>query len=157
MADNGSMPLLHEQATNHGVLRYLGQGIDPGGVAAEPAPRDVDTWRLGAHPDVVELLWTRLNTALPRDARYLVAGGAALVHPESGLILAAALGTQYALRLSGDGLATAQAAGYQTVHTFRSVDRTLDLAATFGPGWVFGRHDEQEGTWLAESYLAANL
>lgn len=147
----------NELKANEGVLRYLGQGLDPAAVPAEPVPDDVDTWRLGAHPDIVALLWSRLNGALPADAGYLVAGGATLVHPDSGLILAAALGTQYALRLSGEELAAARAAGYETVHTFRSVERTLDLTATFGAGWVFGRHDAREASWLAESYRAANL
>lgn len=139
------------------MLRYLGQGAQPVSVPVEPPPPGIDTWRLGAHPDLVERLWTALNAVLPTDSRYLVAGGAALVHPASGLILAVALGTQYALRLTGDGLAAALAAGYETSHEFRTVGRTLDLASTFGRGWVFGRHDSREGEWLAESYAAANL
>ena len=147
----------HLRGENHGALRYLGQGLPPADVpVAVPAP-DVDTWRLGAHPDVVARLWEVLNAALPADARCLVAGGATLVHPTSGVILAAALGTQYALRLAGDGLAAALAAGYRTVHVFSTVGRTLDLVSTFGPGWVFGAWDDREAAWLGESFGAANL
>ncbi len=98
-----------------------------------------------------------LNAALPADTRRLFAGGAALVEPESGLILAVALGTEYGIRLTGAGLIAAREAAFATVHTFRSVDRTLDIAATFGTGWVFGNHDPREGEWLAETYRAANL
>jgi hypothetical protein len=87
---------------------------------------------------------------LPADCRFLVADTAALVEPESGLILAVALGTQYALRLTGEGLASALESGYETRHEFRTVGRTLDLAATFGPGWVFGRYDPPEAAWLLE-------
>jgi hypothetical protein len=144
-----------ELETNAGVLRYLADGGDPRSVAvARPGP-DTDTWRLGAHPDVVARLWTTLNGALPADARHLVAGGAALVQPESGAILAIALGTRYAVRLAPAGFAEAMAGGHETRHSFVTVGRTLDLAETFGPGWVFGRFDEREPGWLADSYVVA--
>lgn len=146
-----------ELPENRGVLRYLGQGAEPASVTVEPPPDDVDIFRLGAHPDVVEWLWRNLNAALPGDARSLVAGGAALVHPDTGLVLAAALGTGYAIRLVGKGHEAAQQAGYETVHIYRSVGRTLDLVAEFGPGWCFGRFDDQEGGWLAETWRATNL
>jgi hypothetical protein len=138
-------------AENAGVLRYLAHGADPETAAFRRPGPEVDTWRLGAHPDIVEQLWTRLNAALPVDCRFLVADTAALVHPESGVILAVALGTQYALRLTGEALVAAQADGYETRHEFTTVGRTLDLDAAFGPGWVFGRNDEREGPWLAAS------
>jgi hypothetical protein len=143
-------------AMNLGVLRYLRQDADPASVPiVRPGP-ETDTWRLGAHPDIVEHLWTRLNTALPLDGRFLVADTAALVHPDSGVILAVALGTQYAVRLTGGRLAEASGAGFETSHRFSTVGRTLDLATTFGEGWVFGRYDPREGEWLAESAAAAN-
>jgi len=152
------MTRAQELPENRGVLAYLGQGEDPGSVSVvAPPPDDVDIRRLGAHPDIVEWRWWKLNAALPGDARALVAGGAGLVHPDSGLILAVALGTQYALRLTGGGRAAADERGYETVHTYRSVDRTLDLAAEFGPGWFFGDYDQREGEWLAEAYGTANL
>ncbi len=44
---------------NAGVLSYLGQGDRAQRVAVtRPAP-DVDTYRLGAPPDIVEWLWRR--------------------------------------------------------------------------------------------------
>ncbi|HEX6140566.1 MAG TPA: hypothetical protein VF013_08915 [Candidatus Limnocylindria bacterium] len=141
---------------NQGVLRYLAQGGDPAQVAVAVAPDDVDTWRLGAHPDVVEWLWARLNGVLPADARFLVGDTAALVDPSSGLIVALALGTQYALRLGPRALGEARDAGYATLHEFTTVGRTLDLPATFGTGWVFGRHDAREAGWLAETVAGAN-
>lgn len=146
-----------EVPANGGALRYLGQGADPASVTVAPPPDDVDIFRLGAHPDVVEWLWSNLNAGLPGDARSLVAGGAALVHPETSLILAAALGTGYAIRLTSEGHEAARQAGYETVHTYRSIGRTLDLAAEFGRGWWFGRFDEREGEWLAETWRATNL
>lgn len=139
------------------MLRYLGQGADPRAVALRRPGPDTDTWRLGAHPDIVQHLWERLNAALPADCRFLVANTAALVDPESGRVIAVALGTQYAIRLIGAGLAAARDAGFEARHEFATVGRTLDLEATFGPGWVFGRYDDREGEWLRETVAATNL
>ena len=146
------MAAVHDRAENAGVLRYLGQGLDPAQVSAGPVPPDVNTWRLGAHPDIVSRLWEELNGALPADARHLVAGGAALVHPTSGIVLGTALGTQYALHLTPGGRDAAVLAGAETVHTYRTVDVTLDLATTFGRDWVFGTFDEREAQWLSAAY-----
>jgi hypothetical protein len=148
---------MRQRLENDGVLRYLGRGAPAEPVVIQRPSPSVDTWRLGAHPDIVEHLWTRLNAALPSDGRFLVADTAALVDPDSGLVLAVALGTQYAIRLTGAGIAAAEAADYETTHEFRTVGRTLDLAEAFGPGWVFGRYDGREGQWLAETVAAANL
>ena len=148
------MAAVHDRAENAGVLSYLGQGLDPAQVPVGPVPPDVNTWRLGAHPDIVSRLWEELNAALPSDSRQLIAGGAALVHPTSGIVLAAALGTQYALHLSPGGRDAAVLAGAETVHTYRTVEVTLDLAATFGHDWVFGTFDERETQWLVAAYAA---
>jgi hypothetical protein len=142
---------------NEGVFAYLSRGGDLSHVPVVRPPADVDTYRLGAHPDVVEHLWQRLNAALPADGRFLVADTAALVDPGSGLVLAVAIGTRYAIRLVDAGLAAAADDGFETSHEFTTVGRTLDLAATLGPGWVFGRYDDREGGWLAETVAAANL
>ena len=139
----GSLP------ENAGVLRYLGEGADPADVPVERPTATTDRWHLGAHPDIVERLWTDLAGPLPDGSQRLIAGGAALVDPSTGLVLAVALGTSYALRLDGDGLREARARGYVSLHEFTTVGRTLDLEATFGRGWVFGRHEADEGPWLA--------
>jgi hypothetical protein len=112
---------------------------------------------LGTHPDVVNRPWDELNAGLPDDARFLVGHGPALVHAHSGIVLALALGTQYALRLTDDGRDAALAAGAEVVHAFATSGGTLDLGATFGPGWVFGSWDAREGAWMVESHAAANL
>jgi len=38
------------------------------------------------------------------------------------------------------------------VHHFRTVGTILDLPATFGPDWVFGRFDDREPGWLLASF-----
>lgn len=139
---------------NAGVLRYLGQGVAPADVRVERPTEATDRWQLGAHPDIVERLWTDLAGTLPDDSPRLVAGGAALVDPATEAVVAVALGTTYALRLEGAALDEARARGYVSVHEFTTVGRTLDLESTFGPGWVFGRHEPDEGAWLAAGIAA---
>ena len=142
------------RSENHGILGYLAHGGDPSEVTIERPGEGTDRWRLGAHPDVVAWLWDELNAALPVDGRVLVGATASLVDWQSGSIVAVALGTRYAIRLGGTAWGEAEAAGYASVHYFRTVDRTLDLAATFGKGWVIGAMDAREPGWLASSVQA---
>ena len=145
------MDSLLDQAANTGALRYLGHGRPADEADTGPPTPEVDRWHLGTHPDIVEHLWDVLNAGLPADARRLVFDGPALVHP-SGVLLAAGVGTQYVLRLLPPERALAIQAGAEVVHHFRTVDTILDLAATSGPEWVFGRYDEREPGWLLDSY-----
>jgi hypothetical protein len=138
---------------NAGALQYLAHGRSAAEAAFGPPPADVDRRHLGTHPTVVDRLWEDLNQALPMDARWLVFDGPALVHPD-GALLAAAIGTQYALRLLPGDRDAAIAAGAEVVHRFQTVGTTVDLSATFGPDWVFGRFDEREPGWLLASYHA---
>jgi len=146
-----------DRAENRGLLTYLRarQGVDA--ISLRRPPPGVDRYALGTHPDVVERLWQQLSAALAEDDAFLVGDGPALVEPHSGIVLALALGTQYALRLTDAGRRAAVAAGAETIHMFATSGGTLDLDASFGPGWVFGSWDEREGAWLAESEAAANL
>ena len=145
-----------DRPENAGALHYLAHGRAAADAAFGPPTADLDTHHLGTHPTVVARLWDELNDALPGDARFLVFDGPALVHP-AGTILAVAIGTQYALRFLPPDAATAIAAGAEVVHHFQTVGTTLDLAATFGPEWVFGRFDEREGGWLRAAWNAASL
>lgn len=149
----GPMVPLLDRAENVGALKYLAHDRAAAEASFGPPPPDVEPGRLGTHPTVVQWLWDDLNAALPSDARWLVFDGPALVHP-GGTILAAAMGTQYALRLLPDDRAAAISAGAEVVHHFRTVNTTLELPATFGPDWVFGRLDEREAEWLLASYQA---
>lgn len=139
---------------NAGVLRYLAHGRSEHDAFFGPPPPDADRRHLGANPAIVDRVWDALNAGLPADARWLVFDGPALVHPESGVILAAVIGTQYALCLTPEDHAAAVDAGGELVHAFRTVGTVLDLAATFGADWVFGRFDEHEPGWLRASYEA---
>jgi hypothetical protein len=147
------MSLVVGRPENAGPLRYLAHGRSAAEATFGPPPPGVDRRHLGTHPDVVDRLWDALNDGLPSDSRWLVFDGPALVQPASGIILAAGIGTQYALRLLPADAAAAVEAGAELVHQFRTVGTTLDLPATFGPGWVFGRSDDREAAWLLASYL----
>lgn len=139
---------------NAGALRYLAHGRSADEALFVPLPADVDRRHLGANPLIVDRVWDALNAALPADARWLVFDGPALVHPASGVILAAVIGTQYALRLTAADHAAAVAAGGELVHRFQTVGTELDLPTAFGADWVFGRFDDREPTWLCASYDA---
>ena len=143
-----------ERPENAGVLAYLGPGRGLAHLPVGQPPEGVDRWHLGTHPDVVERLWDVLDAALPERGRCAIYGGPALVQPRSGVVLAVGIGTQYALRLRPADQALAIEAGAEVVHTFRTSGRTLDLAATFGADWVFGRFDDREPAWLAAAYAA---
>jgi hypothetical protein len=148
------MDSLLDRPENAGPLGYLAHGRSAGDAGFGPPPSDVDRLHLGTQPGVVDWLWDTLNSGLPADGRWLVFDGPALIHPASGVILAAGIGTQYALRLSPEDLAAAVASGSEVVHAFRTVGTVLDLPATFGPEWAFGRYDEREPAWLRASYEA---
>lgn len=125
---------------NAGVLAHLARH-DSSGV--DPSPDEADRLHLGTHPDVVARLWDELAGAFAADARAVVRATPALIDPASGVIVAVGLGTTYALRLAAE-----DAAGRETIHRYTSVGRTLDLAETFGPGWVFGAWDADEADAL---------
>ena len=142
-----------DRPENAGALHYLAHGRAAAEAAFGPPAADLDTHHLGTHPTVVSRLWDGLNQVLPVDARFLVFDGPALVHPD-GTMLAAAIGTQYALRLLPADRAAAIADGAEVVHHFQTVGTSLDLAAAFGPEWVFGRFDEREPGWLLATWHA---
>jgi hypothetical protein len=148
------MASLLDRPENAGPLAYLAHGRSAADAGFGPPSSDVDRLHLGTHPDVVDWLWDTLNRALPADGRWLVFDGPALVHPTSSVILAAGIGTQYALRLLPEDLAAAVASGSELVHAFRTVGTALDLPGTFGAEWAFGRYDEREPAWLRASYEA---
>lgn len=146
-----------EAPENAGVLGYLGHGRGLQDLPIGQSPDEVDRWHLGTHPDVVDHLWDVLNVALPDDGRCVIYGGPALVHAARGIVLAVGVGTEYALRLLPRDLLLAVEAGAEVVHTFKTSGGTLDLAATFGPDWVFGRLDAREPEWLKATYDSHGL
>ena len=107
----------------------------------------------GSHPEIVERLWDQIGPLLPADCRCRVGRNPALAHPRTGLILAVAMGTQYALRLPLRASQLALAAGAKTT-TVWGVKNHFDLGATFGTDWVFGAWLKQEPEWCRLVYDA---
>lgn len=141
------MRLATDHPSNRGVIQYLcreGKSKKP---LVEPATNSEPGWNTGSHPDVVEYLWESVGQQLPVDCRALVCGTPALVAPVSGVIFAAALGTEYGLRLPPAEFDLARTAGAEIVHDYRTVAVRLDLQQTFGAGWIFGLFDRREREW----------
>lgn len=134
--------------SNRGVLEYFGRNHPDQHPSFKPMA-DPAAWGQrspGSHPDIVEHLWD-LAAALPVDCRALVYGRAVLVAPARGLIFAAALGTEYGLRLPPAEFALARSGGAEVIHNYRTADVTLDLAQQFGSHWLFGNFDRREPEW----------
>ena len=134
---------------NGGVLDYLcGSGEKSRAREVEPVTSHHQyRCELGSHPDVVDQLWDTIAPCLPVDCRAIVCGRPVLAAPRCGVIFAAALGTEYALRLAPTHFALAQDAGAEVAHYYRTSEVTLDLARQFGRHWVFGAFDRREPEW----------
>jgi hypothetical protein len=140
-------------AANARVLAWLARH--------RPGPRTLERFDevpnayvgLGCHPDIVERLWTDLNTALPADCRCVLARTPALVHPATGLVLALGIGTQYALRIVATDRSAALAAGLETT-TGWAGGQKLDLEAELGAEWLFGGWAKLETAWCCNSFDA---
>ena len=152
---------------NHEVIARL-QARYPGApVLAAPADHP-DPYRMaGSHPDVVERVWDKLGAALPPDARVLVFGTVALIHPMTGAILVLAAGTMYVLRLKAPDLKQAARTpirpgwigrvlprrGLEPLQVARLTDGSVyDVRVEYGPDWVLGKWDEREPDWLVNSF-----
>ncbi|MBK7878790.1 MAG: hypothetical protein IPJ77_24285 [Planctomycetes bacterium] len=60
----------------------------------QSAPRGrVDEWELGAHPDLVSLLWDEVDPHLPKRCAWIVHGRPALVRPKTGVVFGFVSGT----------------------------------------------------------------
>jgi hypothetical protein len=77
------------------VLRSIqGRPHRPDPPLSQPVDRAPHPWFVrGTHPDLVEALW-KLDDFPPERCRWLLRGYPALVHPRSGVVFAAAIGTK---------------------------------------------------------------
>ena len=102
-------------------------------------------YQAGAHPEIVERVWDTIGGQLPAESRCLLYGVPVLVQPDSGIVLAAAMGTGYAFRVPDEEIALARAEGYQT--TWNVSPAPLDATRVFGADWVFGQFEDREARW----------
>jgi hypothetical protein len=137
---------------NQKVLAYLSPRYPDLPLTLLPQESERDPYmHLGSHPDIVERIWKGIGSKLESDCRLIVCGTPALVQPETGIILAFALGTQYCLHIPNPLMGTALAAGAKTT-TKWSNGLVTDAAKKFGEDWIFGAWLEEEIEWCREAY-----
>jgi hypothetical protein len=137
-------------AANAGVIAYLNRPFIQAAPSASPA--GVDTWRLGTHPDLVEIVWEQLPNQLPENCQWLVYGRPALVHPHSGVIFGIATGTSVlALRLPESKRHEVSVVESQVV---QYSDGSHLLANTLGDDWAFIPFNigARECEWCVHAY-----
>jgi hypothetical protein len=107
----------------------------------------------GCHPDIVEWLWVTVGKTLPKDCRCLIHRCPALVHPESGVIFAIAMGMEHGLRVPQILHTDAIAAGATTIHNWSAGDST-DIRLELGDEWFFGFGGPAEIALIGLAYAA---
>lgn len=138
------------QPANAALVRYF-ERSSPKVDEAVPRPDKAEYLYAGSHPDVVERVWDRLGQALPPEARRVVLGTPALLHPGSKIVLVVAMGTQYAIRLPAAVRATGLPVGIRTETVWGGGVR-MSLTEDFGPEWVFGGYDAREMDWVRQAF-----
>ena len=143
--------------SNIKVLAYLSKRNPDAALALLPAESTRDPYMyLGSHPDIVERIWKEIGAALETECRIIVFGTPTLIQPDSGIILAFALGTSYCLHLPDGLVKTALAAGAPTTTKWAG-GRVTDAVKEFGEGWFFGKWLKDEITWCQQAYHAFGL
>lgn len=110
----------------------------------------------GSHPDIVQQVWDVLGAGLPLNCRFMVYGTPALVQPESGIILAVAIGTQYALRVPIKKVQEALKAGARLEIEW-SFGGVFNVQNEFGADWVLGGYSQTQVKWCREVYNSTSL
>lgn len=138
--------------SNKKVVSYLSKRNPTAALTVLPEDSTRDPYmHLGSHPDIVDRLWKGIGATLDSDCRLIVCGTPALVQPETGIILAIALGTQYCLHLPEPQFKNALALGAQTTTKWGS-GRQTNLAEECGEDWIFGKWLKDEMEWCQQAY-----
>ncbi len=141
-----------EDPANRRVVDYLAKRDERDQPLDEPAyypPIE----RLTTHPEVLGHLWRDLGSQIPPACARLVRGTPCLVQDRSGIILAFALGTAYAMRLPLPERGEALLAGATAAMKW-SGGAVTDLAEDLEGGWLWGRWVGPEPAWVAAAYSA---
>jgi hypothetical protein len=138
------------QPLNASVVRYLERVRTWSDEDRAPRPEHKDHWEAGSHPDVVERVWDQLGKSLPPESHRVVCGTPALVHPESKVVIAIAIGTQYAMRLPT--AVVQSAAGNAKIETTWSGGGSLNVRDELGPNWILGSYSREEEVWCQQAF-----
>lgn len=137
---------------NQGVLKYLGrEEKSTRAVMSAPDSVPLPYLQQGSHPDIVQRVWEDLGGGLPANCRGLVYGTPALVHHQTGIVIAICNGTQYNLRLTPTDFQAAKAKG-ATTRTRWSNGKEMDSLEVLGTGWIFGGWFSEEIAWCRNAY-----
>jgi hypothetical protein len=137
---------------NKQLIQYLSRSGNQAPVIMEPSSVPDPYYGCGSHPDVVEQVWDKLGSVLPRDARCLFCGTPALVHRTQKIVIALALGTQYGLRLPPDCIDEAVNKGAKTYIKWSGNSGDLDTKRDLGPDWVLGSYADEEKRWFKKFF-----
>ena len=140
-------------SANHNVILLLRRRNPDATQLAAFDSRPNPYFTLGSHPDIVERVWKQIGTAMPIDCRFIVCGTPALAQPDSGILFAFALGTQYCLRLPPVLIETALLANAKT-RTRWSNGKVEDIQEELGAGWIFGSWMAAEIEWCKAAYAS---
>ena len=139
------------QPANSGIIRYLERNGKADVEDRPPRPKHQDYWESGSHPDVVEWVWDRLGRTLPGACRRVVCGTPVLLEPGSRILFAAALGTQYGIRLPSAAIAAGLPANPRIENQWSDGSR-MNIREEFGPAWIFGSYSDIEETWCRQTF-----
>ena len=144
------MSSVHKPA-NDKVLRYLtrvkGSAIDD----RPPRSEQRDYWEAGSHPDVVERIWDQLGATFPAESKRVICSTPALVHPVSRVLIAVAIGTEYALRLPAAVLQSGLPSKVRTEAVWSGGGR-LDVRVELGSDWILGSYSADEEAWCRQTF-----
>ncbi len=144
------------QRANEKVIRYLERRGKEEVDDRPPRGEQRDYWEAGSHPEIVERIWDQLGRSFPAESRRVVCGSPVLLQPASRVILAVAIGTQYAIRLPSPVSQTGPPANART-ETVWSDGARMDVRHEFGSDWVFGSYSAEEETWCLQSFKEYSL
>ena len=139
------------QAANERVLQYLNRTRGSAEDDRDPRADKRDYMHAGSHPDIVERVWNALGKALPAACRRVVCGTPVLMHPQSKVLLAVAIGTQYVMRLPSRLSHDGSPAGARTEIVWSGGSR-LNVRDEFGHDWIVGTFSPAEEAWCAEVF-----
>jgi hypothetical protein len=105
----------------------------------------------GSPPQIVSWIWKELAKALPTESRCFIYSAPALVAPKSGMILAAAIGTGYVLRVPPAAAREAIAATSLMVRALVAKGG-IDVSSSWRGSWVYGTFSNEERVWCRAVY-----
>jgi hypothetical protein len=96
---------------------------------------EINTWRVGPHPDVVEYLWDDVTVNIPQECACYIGGTFCplLVHPTTGVIFGFATGMTALLRLPEPELTQELAKSHSVSYQYQS---ETFYASELGTDWV---------------------